>query len=260
MLLQSGAITEAELDQWWDEQDWLDQPSWESPAPLEPQPPVITELSESHINKLVELYIGYFGRAVESAGLDYHQNHLLQMLQSGLSEYEAFNEVAKGFWVSALQYDTVTGYDETMSSFDFIAKVYANVLGRPDAIMNDLEGINGWVQVMEQGHDQGEMVLKILDGAHAYIDQNPTENVSLYVNNLLENRTEISLFFAQDTVSGGLLGTDAIHLGVDVMNRIDHTQESVAQVKNALLNGTLYDLPEIELVGASVLADELPIV
>lgn len=225
-----------------------------------PQPPVIGSLSQEQVEKLVELYIGYFGRAAENEGLEFHTNDLLKLLQAGLSETEAFAVATANFWQGALQYDEITGYSPDMSIQDFVAKVYANVLGRPDALETDQEGVDFWVNEMEQGRTQGEMVLQILDGAHHFNEQNPNDPISIYTGNLLENRIEISLFFAQHTISGDLNGSAAVVAGIDVMNRVDHTKESVAQVKNALLNGTLYDLPEIELVGASVLADELPIV
>ena len=257
-MLLNGGLDQELLDQLMNDLGLGDASDWDDIVPeppvLEPQPPVeqvpvISELSDHQINQLLELYIGFFGRAVESSGLEHHKNNLLQMLQAGVSEEEAFNSIATEFWGAALHYNTVTGYDASMSNFDFVAKVYANVLGRPDAVENDLDGIHFWVDVMDQGHSQGEMVLAILDVAHLYIEQNPTDSVSLYVNNLLDNRTEISLFFAQEAVSGHLLDADAINLGVDVLNRIDHTPDSVARVKDALLNNTLHELPEIELIG-----------
>lgn len=223
------------------------------PPVLEPALPPVTELHHTQVDKLVEMYIGFFGRAVENEGLNYHKDNLLQLLQSGLNEQQAFETVANGFWGAALQYNQITGYTASMSNFDFVSKVYANVLGRPDAAKTDVAGIQGWVSVMKAGqHSQGEMVLKILDGAHDYIRDNPFDPVSKYVDSLLENRKEISLFFAESHVSGSLSGAAAINLGVEVINRIDHTVASVEQVKAALLSDTLSDLPEIKLVGAGM--------
>lgn len=207
-------------------------------------------LPKAQVDKLVELYIGFFGRAAENAGLEYWKGDLDQLLKSGLSEDEAFVEISNNFWNAALQFSATTGYKENMSNFDFVAKVYSNVLGRPDAVTNDREGINYWVEEMTRdGSSKGEMVLKILNGAHYYIDELPNDPISKYVDALLGNRTDISLFFAEESVSGGLTGNAAIKMGVDIINRIDQNKSSVTKVKNALLNDTLYNLPEIDLVG-----------
>ena len=101
----------------------------------------------------------------------------------------------------------------------------------------------------QSGSSHGEMVLKVLEGAHNYIEANPTDKVSNYVESLLSNRTDISLFFAQESISGDLFGEQAIQTGRDVMQRIDQNVRSVENVKNALVTNTLLDLPEIELVG-----------
>lgn len=211
--------------------------------------------------KLAELYVGFFGRAAEYEGMEYHTQTLNNLLASGMSENEAFSHISNGFWDAAKVYSDLTGFTENTSNFDFIATVYSNVLGRPDAIENDLEGIEFWKSHMELANKtHGEMVLAILNGAHDYIAINPEDAVSLYVDTLLDNRTDISLFFAQEHISGGLTGNDAIKTGWDVINRIDHTPASVINVKEALANGTLLDLPEIELIGvnnANALAESL---
>lgn len=212
--------------------------------------PATTPLQQQ--TKLAELYVGFFGRAAEHDGMQYHTQTLKNLLASGMSENEAFSHISNGFWEAAKAYGDITGFTENTSNFNFIATVYSNVLGRPDAIKNDVAGIDFWKNKMEStGQSHGEMVLDILNGAHAYIASNPNDTVSKYVDTLLDNRTDISLFFAQAHISGGLTGNDAIQTGWDVINRIDHTPSSVTKVKAALTNGTLLDLPEIELVGAS---------
>lgn len=206
------------------------------------------------VEKLVELYIAFFGRAAEHSGLEHHKAKLNDLLNSGLSEDQAFIEISNDFWQAGKHYSHMTGFSEQTSHFDFIAKVYENVLGRPDAVENDREGVEFWTQVMhDSGASHGEMVLKVLEGAHHYINERPDDHVTAYVGSLLDNRTDISLFFSQDTISGDLFGDQAIQTGWDVINRINQDAASVDQVKNALVNNTLLDLPEIDLVGTGSL-------
>lgn len=234
------------------------------PTPLPPTSSTEDEkldLAQDQINKLTELYTGFFGRAAEYNGLEYHKQTLGELLERGLTEDQAFVNIANQFWVAGKQYGQETGFSDYMSDIDFITTVYANVLGRPDAEETDIEGINHWVNDMKQsGSSHGEMVLKILEGAHHYIELNPTDQVSNYVESLLNNRTEISLFFAQENISGDLFGEQAIQAGKDVLQRIDQNVTSVNNVKHALLNNTLFELPEIELVGvgqADALVDSM---
>lgn len=230
--------------------DAIPTPNYEAGGLIPTTPPVSTDLSQAQVDKLLELYIGFFGRAVEYSGLEWHKANLDKFLKDGLSETEAFNIIADQFWEGAKEYGSVTGYSENMPTFDFVQKVYTNVLGRPDALENDREGIDFWTGVMESsGTSKGQMVLMMLESAHQYIEQNPDDLISIYVESLLDNRTEISLFFAEEAFSGHLFGEEAIQVGVDVINRIDPSYETVEAVKAALSNGTLYDLEPIQLVG-----------
>lgn len=216
------------------------------------------DLPQSQVDKLVELYIGFFGRAAENQGLEHWKGDLNQLLKSGLNEEQAFVEISNKFWEAAKQFSNITGYNENMTNFDFVAKVYSNVLGRPDAVTNDREGVDYWTKVMtDSGVTKGQMVLMVLDGAHYYIDDKPNDPIAKYVDSLLNNRTDISLFFAQDSISGNLKGNAAIKMGVDVINRIDQNKSSVNNVKNALQNDTLYNLPEIDLVGTGTVPTAL---
>lgn len=202
--------------------------------------------------KIAELYVGFFGRAAEHEGMEYHTQTFNNLLASGMSENEAFSHISNSFWDAAKVYSDLTGFTENTTNFDFIATVYSNVLGRPNAIENDREGIEFWTHHMEAANKtHGEMVLEVLNGAHNYIAANPQNTISQYVDALLDNRTDISLFFAQEHISGNLKGNDAIQTGQNVINRIDHNPSSVISVKEALISGTLLDLPEIELIGIS---------
>jgi len=46
-------------------------------------------LTSDQVGRLVELYVGYFNRAPETAGLEYWSGTLLDLLNQGKSEYQA---------------------------------------------------------------------------------------------------------------------------------------------------------------------------
>lgn len=208
--------------------------------------------SSAQMEKVVELYIAFFNRAPEFSGLQFYQNQLKHALEQGQTEADIFSDMADGFWKAALQYSSITHYSTTMSTLQFVEKIYENVLGRPDAAQTDQAGINFWVNLMEtESLSHGQLVLKLLEGAHHYIDSQPSDPVSHYVDQLLTNRTDIGMLFATEHYSGHLEGKDAIEMGMALLSRIDHTRDSFEQVAQAVYDGNVLELPEIELVGVS---------
>lgn len=219
----------------------------EAQAQLQAQP---IYPSSAQIEKVVELYIAFFNRAPEYSGLQFYQNYLKQSLEQGLSESTIFTHFADGFWEAALQYSTITNYSLDMSTQEFVESVYKNVLGRPDAVDTDVEGINYWVNLMEtESLSHGQLVLQLLESAHHYIDSFPTDPISLYVDQLLTNRTDIGMLFGTESYSGHLDGAAAIEMGMEILNRIDHQRESFEQVAQGIYRGDVLDLPTLELVG-----------
>lgn len=207
------------------------------------------------MEKVVELYIGFFGRAPEYAGLDHYQKHLKLGFEQGRSEDELLTQIANEFWQAALHYSHMTGYQASMSDFDFIAKIYENVLGRPNAAILDSAGVQFWTDKMQtESLSHGEAVREVLKGAYTYIESKPDDSVSLYVEQLLENRKDIGMIFGTQYYSGNLTGDAAIQAGIDVLNRIDQHRESFEKTALAIYNHTLQDLPEIELVGTNSMA------
>ncbi|MCS6809681.1 MAG: DUF4214 domain-containing protein, partial [Tepidimonas sp.] len=104
--------------------------------------------------KLIELYIGYFNRAPEQAGLDYWSAQLDGMLARGLGEQAALTDIANRFYQAGLQFGLFNANDSVQS---LIRTVYRNVLGRDEV---DADGMNYWTQKLTSGQvSRGEFVL-----------------------------------------------------------------------------------------------------
>lgn len=163
----------------------------------------------------------------------------------------ALDSVAEDFWtISSSMYSSLTGYSDTMSSPDFVSKIYSNVLGRPDALENDIDGIMYWSRELDSGAVQGkgQLVNKIIQAAHYYIDENPDDTISIRVDSYLNNRIEVGRFFSQKHISGSLSGEQAIIGGFNVMAQITSDPRSVETAKQHMVAGLL-STTELVLTG-----------
>lgn len=204
-------------------------------APASPAPDPV-------MDKITELYIAYFNRAPEHGGLEGWSNNHHSLVASGLTDKQAYVNISNSFWEPASgEYGSITGYSKTMSNQSFVEKVYANVLGRPDAPQTDAAGISGWVNALDSGaiSSRGDFIISLIDGAYSYIDAFPTDPVSIYVDALLHNRIEVGRFFGQSEYSGALQGANAVNLGVAVLKGVDATQASVDAVKAHIVAGDI---------------------
>lgn len=186
-------------------------------------------LASASIDRLIELYIAYFNRAPEYQGLSYWQSELGGLLQYGYQETQALDVIAEQFWPAAQKFSEITGYMISMSNFDFVGKVYGNVLGRPTATSSDRDGIQFWADRLTEGYiaSRGELIGELLRGAHAYIDAYPLFNTSQYVSAYLENRLEVARYFAQDKISGALQGDIAVQAGIRALATVTSDPASV---------------------------------
>lgn len=211
-----------------------------TPAPLENAPgPVVQDAALD--TTLIELYVSYFNRAPEAEGLLHWRNTLDSKIQSGMTLQSALDSVAEDFWIiSSSMYSSLTGYTDSMSSPDFVGKIYANVLGRPDALENDIDGIMYWSGELDKGAVQGkgQLVNKIIQAAHHYIDSNPDDTISIRVDSYLNNRIETGRFFSQKHISGSLSGEQAIIGGYNIMAQITSDARSVETAKQHMVAGT----------------------
>lgn len=107
----------------------------------------------SQFADLTDMYIAYFDRAPDAAGLFYWA--------SRLKEGMTLQQIAKSFFV---QPETIAGYPPGQSTTDFVTKVYANVLGRDP----DQGGLHYWIDSLQSGGvSKDEFMLAIVYGARA---------------------------------------------------------------------------------------------
>lgn len=159
--------------------------------------------------QLIELYIGYFNRAPEKAGLDYWAGQLLDLINSGKTEDEAFQTIADQFYDAGVQFGLYGASDTTQ---EFITRIYKNALGR-DTV--DADGMNYWTQKLESGEvSRGQFVRVLLKEAREYVAKNPNSEYA-WVTTYLENRKAVGEWFAQN--STGLTGQAAINQGTAII-------------------------------------------
>ncbi|MGP5371338.1 DUF4214 domain-containing protein, partial [Pseudomonas helleri] len=242
--------------------DWEIQKGFSYSAPLTP---VTTTLQVDNVTKAInDLYIGYFNRAPEHGGLELWSGVMDSLIAGGKSFNDALIDVANQFWPAAsVVFSKLTGYTESMSTKDFVTKVYANVLGRPDAATTDLAGIQNWANALDNGtiKSRGEFIVSLENGAHQYIKANPTDPVSIHVDAFLNNRADVGLFFAQSQYSGGLSSDSAVTVGMAALALVTDQASSVTAAINSIkttAHPALTDaVATIELTGAAVQAHDV---
>ena len=108
-----------------------------------------TPISQFAFNSATELYLGFFGRAPDAAGLYYWSNQIAQ----GTSPIE----VAKGF-------SQVPEFMQKYGSLSAGAKIdlaYQNILNR----LPDIGGHDYWTQRLESGTPIGQIIWSLVDAA-----------------------------------------------------------------------------------------------
>jgi hypothetical protein len=193
-------------------------------------------LDEAHFGDLTELYVAYFNRAPDAYGLYYWASRLVE----GMS----MKEIAKSFFA---QPETQASLPSSLSTQDFVTKVYANVLGRAP----DQAGFDYWVNDLQSGAVTRDVfMLAIVNGAKA-----PTG--SPLDAQYLANKKAVGEHFALDR---GLGDAD---WAKQVMAHVDTTSESVAAANQitddfAIQAVTTDNHLLIQLVGlAHAVADQL---
>lgn len=145
--------------------------------------------------QVAELYVAYFNRAPDTAGLDYWVN-------TGL----AIEEISSSFYV---QDETKTNYPDTMTNSIFVNTIYENVFNR-DA---DPDGLVYWEnELTNETITRPNMILAITKGAKT------TDKT------ILDNKTEVGLYSAN-------AGVNDVDKATDVMKDVNETQESVDTAK-----------------------------
>ncbi|MCX7854353.1 MAG: DUF4214 domain-containing protein, partial [Caldilineales bacterium] len=127
-----------------------------------------TFITAAQREKLIELYIGYFNRAPEAAGLNYWAGELLSALQSGKTEQQAFNDIANRFYDAGVQFGV---FSNAMTVEQFITTAYQNVLGRSSV---DSDGMTYWTQKLTSGEvSRGQFIQQLITEAKAVAAADP---------------------------------------------------------------------------------------
>ena len=177
--------------------------------------------TQAQINQIVQLYIGYFDRAPDPAGLAYWINELDN------NPNMSFLDIAQSFSVQA---EATALYPflanpQVASPTAFITAVYLNLFNRaPDA-----KGLAHWEKELADGKSPGQMIIDIQSGA-----QNTDAGQDLAI---LDNKTEVALDWVQSVAdipgftyvdADGNIIASAAASAKGVLDGVDATPESVA--------------------------------
>ena len=167
----------------------------------------VSSLTDADMLAFCELYVAYFNRAPDSAGLLFWGSRLAD----GMS----MEEIAREFYD---QPETQALYGSVGGTENFVTSVYSNILGRnPDA-----SGFAYWTGQLENGEvDRAEFILAMIDGAKAATG-------SAADAQYLETKAEIGAYYA---VVNGL---NNVSVANSAMQAFDGTDASVADAKDII--------------------------
>lgn len=181
------------------------------------------------------IYVAYFDRAPDPAGLQFWTNQL----QAGVS----LDDVATAFSTAAETKAKYPFFDtpDVLSSGGFLTQVYANLFGRaPDA-----EGLEFWTGKLDSGEiPVGEIILNILESAQSEATGGFPDEATI------NNKIEVGLDWAEKAAAEGI-GTSgnpvaqevdgqlvinnqaAFDSATTVLVNVDGTEQSVTDAKAA---------------------------
>lgn len=176
----------------------------------------VASLSTEQFSSFTEMYIAYFNRAPDSAGLMFWAN----AFATGTS----LEEIAK-FFAESPEAQAIYPLDAPSSTF--VEAIYLNVLGRA----SDAGGAAFWTSVLESGSKtRDEFVLEVLRGARADTPSDATEDFiaqQLVDVSYLDNKIDVGIYFS------AILGMSDLANAKSVMQLFDGTVESIQSAKIA---------------------------
>ncbi|CAN1533295.1 RTX calcium-binding nonapeptide repeat [Rhabdaerophilaceae bacterium] len=144
-------------------------------------------VSAAQLKTLLELYVGFFNRIPEAAGVKFWID---QLATNGGN----LTSIANQFYEAGVQFSSLTGYSASMTNAEFITKVYANVLGRTGANAPNASEIGYWNDRLVAGTDtKGSMVLTMISDVHRVFTGDPTFG---FVASLLTNKSTVANTYA----------------------------------------------------------------
>ncbi|MEP5730766.1 MAG: DUF4214 domain-containing protein [Sulfitobacter sp.] len=175
----------------------------------------ILDNSEAEFDQLIEMYIAYFNRAPDAAGLYFWGS----VFADGLD----IEEIAALFLD---QDETRATYPESDTNLEFATQVYSNVLGRTP----DSAGLTFWQEQLDNGAiGRDTFILEVLRGAKADAPDDATpEFVALQEADqfYLNTKTDIGTYYAATL---GMSDVDAASDAMALFVRGDATSVTAAQ-------------------------------
>ena len=167
----------------------------------------VSTLSDADMLAFCELYVAYFNRAPDSAGLLFWG--------SALADGMSMEDIARMFFD---QPETQALYGGSSRTGDFVSAIYNNVYGRDP----DPEGFEYWTGLIDDGIlDQSQVILAMIDGAKA-------ASGSAADAQFLETKAEIGAYYA---VVNGL---NNVEVANTAMQSFDGTLASVVEAKDII--------------------------
>lgn len=184
----------------------------------------------AQINAIAALYVGYFNRAPDPAGLQFW----IDQIENG----REFETIAADFAASpeaTALYPYLTAPDVASSSV-FITSIYQNLFNR----MPDAEGLEFWSDVLDSGSvSVADMIAAIIEGAVDSPDATPPTLDAT----TLDNKVEAGLDFAADAANASGFDIDdaadksAAIAAVDDVTDDEATVDAAKAATDAFLSG-----------------------
>ncbi|WP_114283648.1 DUF4214 domain-containing protein [Candidatus Halocynthiibacter alkanivorans] len=166
------------------------------------------------INALTALYVGYFNRAPDPAGLEFW----IDQLDNG----REYNTIAADFAASpeAIAIYPYLSTPDVSSSSAFLTAIYQNLFNRAP----DTDGLEFWTGVLDSGAvSVADMIEAIINGA-----EDGSQDKAI-----MDNKTDVGLDFAVSAAdtSGFTYDDDAAAAASAVLDGVVDTAESVTEAK-----------------------------
>lgn len=146
-------------------------------------------------SKITGLYIAYFQRAADKAGLDYWINQANEEINNGGDVSTIYREISSGFASQEMSQQTYQSLDNQ----SFVENIYQNV----SAQYGDQQGIEYWTENLDQGVSRSDMLAGFVealitdnlnDAQFAYLSEEEL-TIAQKRQNYLLNKVEVALHF-----------------------------------------------------------------
>ena len=176
------------------------------------------KISDPALKILLELYVGFFNRIPEAAGIKYWINEL--------AATGDFTAIANRFYDAGVQFSSLTGYSTSMTNDAFVRTLYANVLGRSGSNAPPAEDVAYWSNRIVSGElSRGAVALQMIADTHQSFTNHPQFG---YVASLLDNKATTAYIFAVGLGLSYLSDSENISRGMQIAAAVTPTSVDAA--------------------------------